>query len=114
MLFRHWCTWTMSHDGDGPHAESDEASTSRPPSARQSAQKNSTEDAGPWRSALQDIAPYLDLGWRLAGVAAFPPLIGALVDVQFQTAPWGLFVGATVGLVGAGLQLWRLQEEFHA
>jgi hypothetical protein len=104
----------MTHEGDGPHAESDDPPTSRSPSARQSAQKNSTGDAGPWSSALRDIAPYLDLGWRVVGVAAGPPLIGALVDVQFQTSPWGLFVGATVGLVGAGLQLWRLQQEFHA
>lgn len=64
------------------------------------------------RKALRDIAPYLDLGWRLAGAAAFPPLLGAFVDVQFQTAPWGLFIGALIGLVGTGLQLRRLQQEF--
>jgi len=64
------------------------------------------------RKALRDIAPYLDLGWRLAGAAAFPPLLGAFVDVQFQTAPWGLFIGALIGLIGTGLQLRRLQQEF--
>jgi len=104
----------MSHSEDSHHAESNESSPTSSPDVHQSDRKDSTGGMGPWRKALQDIAPYLDLGWRLAGVAAFPPLLGAFVDVQFQTTPWGLFVGATVGLVGAGLQLWRLQQDFHS
>ncbi|MEF8815764.1 MAG: hypothetical protein V5A20_02895 [Salinibacter sp.] len=103
----------MNHAGDRAHAESGESSTPRS-DASQSDQKDPPEGPGPWRSALRDIAPYLDLGWRLMGVAAFPPLIGAYVDWQLQTAPWGLFVGAAIGLVGSGLQLRRLQQEFHS
>ncbi|WP_263785372.1 AtpZ/AtpI family protein [Salinibacter grassmerensis] len=103
----------MNHAEDQAPAESGESSTNHP-DAPPPDQENSLEGAGPWRSALRDIAPYLDLGWRLAGVAAFPPLIGAGIDVQFQTTPWGLFIGAAIGLVGAGLQLRRLQQEFRS
>lgn len=64
-----------------------------------------------WMKALRDVAPYLDLGWRLAGAAAFPPLIGYAVDAWLGTLPWGVLVGAGVGLVTAGVQLRRLQAE---
>jgi F0F1-type ATP synthase assembly protein I len=59
------------------------------------------------------MAPYLDLGWRLAGAAAFPPILGYfLVDLWLGTTPWGLLAGAALGLAAAFLQLKRLQEEF--
>jgi hypothetical protein len=65
-----------------------------------------------WVSALRDVAPYLDLGWRLAGAAAGPPLLGHLVDSLWGTTPWGILVGAVVGGATVIVQLWRLQEDF--
>lgn len=62
------------------------------------------------RSAFRDVAPYLDLGWRLAGTAAFPPLIGFWVDVWLETAPWALLAGCALGLAASVLQLVRLQQ----
>jgi hypothetical protein len=64
-----------------------------------------------WTDALRDVMPYLDLGWRLAGAAAFPPLIGYAVDAWLGTLPWGVLVGAAVGLASAVVQLRRLQHE---
>ena len=64
-----------------------------------------------WLEALRDVAPYLDLGWRLAGAASFPPLIGYAIDVWLGTLPWGVLIGAAVGLASAGVQLRRLQSE---
>lgn len=66
------------------------------------------------RKALRDIAPYLDLGWRLAGTAAFPPLLGFGLDLWLRTMPWMLLGGCVVGLSGAVLQLKRLQNEFSS
>ena len=63
------------------------------------------------RKVLRDVAPYLDLGWRLAGTAAFPPLLGFGLDLWLHTTPWMLFGGCVVGLSGAVLQLNRLQNE---
>jgi hypothetical protein len=62
------------------------------------------------RKALRDVAPYLDLGWRLAGTAAFPPLLGFGLDLWLHTTPWMLLGGSVLGLVGAVFQLKRLQE----
>lgn len=65
-----------------------------------------------WTDALRDMAPYLDLGWRVAGAAAFPPLIGYFaVDALFGTMPWGLLSGCVLGLAASVLQLKRLQED---
>lgn len=72
---------------------------------------SSSEDGGGLGKALRDIAPYLDLGWRLAGTAAFPPLLGLALDLWLETAPWLLLGGCGIGLAGAVLQLMRLQDE---
>jgi hypothetical protein len=64
------------------------------------------------RKALRDVAPYLDLGWRLAGTVSFPPLLGALLDHWLQTVPWFLLGGCVLGFAGGILQLVRLQDWF--
>lgn len=68
-----------------------------------------------WKKALREMAPYLDLGWRLAGAAAGPPLLGHfLVDVWFSTTPWGLLGGSVLGVATVVVQLRTLQDEFGA
>ncbi len=74
----------------------------------------SSSDGTALRKALRDIAPYLDLGWRLAGTAAFPPLLGLGLDLWLQTTPWMLLGGSVLGLSGAVLQLKHLQEKFSS
>ena len=69
-------------------------------------------DWSAWTATLRDVTPYLDLGWRLMGAAAGPPMIGYAVDVGLGTSPWGLLLGGGIGLVGAGVQLVRLKDEF--
>lgn len=65
-----------------------------------------------WTKAFREVAPYLDLGWRLAGAAALPPLLGVAFDVWWQTAPWGLLVGCGLGLSAAFLQLKDVHDDF--
>lgn len=86
-------------------------------SAPENGERNSDHDPSAngmaaWTEALRDFAPYMDLGWRLAGTAAFPPLLGVALDAWFGTSPWILVGGCVVGLVGAVVQLKRLQENF--
>jgi F0F1-type ATP synthase assembly protein I len=58
------------------------------------------------------MAPYLDLGWRLAASVAGPPILGhLLVDQWWGTTPWGVLVGAGIGVAGGIVQLRRLQVE---
>jgi len=84
----------------------------RPPAQGDASKRQSSGGLSDWTEALRDMAPYLDLGWRLAGSASFPPLLGYLVvDVWLGTTPWGLLTGAALGLAAALLQLKRLQEE---
>jgi hypothetical protein len=88
-------------DREGPTGKDEEP---------RSAEESSSGGIG-LRKALRDVAPYLDLGWRLAGTAAFPPLLGLALDLWLQTTPWMLSGGAILGLLAAVLQLKRLQEE---
>lgn len=105
-------------DGDsddnsaGPGAEESSDSEARRNNGVSSpkSQSGGLED---WMTALREMAPYLDLGWRLAGAAAGPPLLGYfLVDLWFGTTPWGVLTGCALGLAAAGLQLKKLQDDF--
>lgn len=92
----------------GSQPFSDSPEDERPSSAGSSGGESA------WGRALRDIAPYLDLGWRLAATTAGPPGLGLLVDLWLQTTPWFLLGGCVVGLAGAVLQLKRLQGEVHS
>ncbi|MFB6099442.1 MAG: AtpZ/AtpI family protein [Salinibacter sp.] len=74
----------------------------------------SSDGGTAWGRALRDVAPYLDLGWRIAGTTAGPPMLGLVIDLWLQTTPWGLLVGCVFGLAGAVVQLKRLQAEHHS
>lgn len=67
---------------------------------------------GDWTRALRDVAPYLDLGWRIMGATAAPVLVGAAFDYGLGTGPWGVLVGAGVGILSAGLLLVRIGHQF--
>lgn len=88
------------------------SNNSDPVSDRSKEQARSSAGGAGWRRALRDVAPYLDLGWRLAGTTAFPPLLGYALDVWLQTVPWFLLGGCVLGLSGAIVQLIHLQAEF--
>ena len=89
-----------SSPNDSPGPDSDES------------EERSRGQRTAWMRALRDVAPYLDLGWRLAGTTAFPPVLGYAVDVWLGTTPWFLLGGCVVGLAGGVLLLRRLHEEF--
>lgn len=94
----------VDDDATGGEANDSEAPAGEP---------RETGGVADWMDALREVAPYLDLGWRLAGSAAFPPLIGYfLIDEWLGTTPWALLIGCAVGLAAAGLQLKQLQEDF--
>lgn len=95
------------------HDDPSEASGSERDSAPPSEGDRSNGGKAAWMRALRDVAPYLDLGWRLAGTAAFPPLLGYGVDLWLGTTPGFLLGGCVVGLAGAVLQLRSLLHDFE-
>lgn len=101
----------MDHAADTDPSES---SDSDPPSTSPDEREQSERGSAAWTKALRDVAPYLDLGWRLAGTAAFPPILGTALDMWLGMTPWGLLTGCVVGLSGAIVQLWRLQSKFNS
>jgi hypothetical protein len=92
-----------------PAADDDTGPGGEPDDERRS----SSGGVDDWITALHEMAPYLDLGWRLAGTTVGPPLLGHfLIDVWLGTTPWALLGGCVFGVAGAALQLHRLQDEF--
>jgi hypothetical protein len=98
-----------SPDDTGGRSRS-EADEAREEASAPSSQR--ATDWSAWTATLRDITPYLDLGWRIMGAAAGPPVIGYAADAGLDTSPWGLLVGCGLGLLGAAVQLVRLGEEF--
>lgn len=103
----------MSLDGGDPSDNENEDRASPPDRDSDASRdrRSSADEGSAWSRALRDVAPYLDLGWRLAGTTAFPPLLGFGLDLWVQTTPWMLLAGCVVGLLGAVLQLRRLRGE---
>lgn len=96
-------------DANGPVGDPDRDSETE----RESDAQSESGAMADWTKALREVAPYLDLGWRLAASTAGPPLIGYFfIDAWFGTTPWALLGGCVVGLAAAGVQLKRLQNDF--
>lgn len=74
----------------------------------------SSSDSSPssgWLKAFREIAPYLDLGWRIAlGLGLF---IGAGygLDRWWGTLPWFTITGAIFGMVSVFVQIYRVSEQ---
>lgn len=66
-----------------------------------------------WNKAFREVAPYLDLGWRLAATAAVPPLLGYGIDVWIHTFPWGILLGCGVALAATVVLLKQIGDELQ-
>ncbi len=58
-------------------------------------------------SFFQESAPYLGLGVQLAAVVLVFYFVGSWADAKWNTAPWLMIVGVTVGVVGGLIQFFR-------
>ena len=62
-------------------------------------------------SGLRETAPYLGLGIQLAaGVLVFF-FLGSWADKKFETTPWLMLTGVTIGFVGGFVQFFRSVSE---
>lgn len=54
----------------------------------------------------------LGAGFELAGLVVILTLLGYWLDTRWQTSPWLLLTGATLGCIGGFYQLWQLARRF--
>jgi len=102
----------MDNAEESPGPAPQESNPAGPPSSDDARPHHEASADGPSAlgRALRDVAPHLDLGWRLAATTAGPPVLGVLIDLWLETTPWFLLAGCVVGLTGAVLVLRRLQD----
>jgi F0F1-type ATP synthase assembly protein I len=94
---------------DGERSDDPDAGLSE--DENRSSRRDREPEASIWRMALRDVAPFLDVGWRIAGATALPPLLGYAADAWLETTPWMVLVGCVLGLLAAGFQFRALGEE---
>ncbi len=82
----------------------------REPAAR----KPSRSTLGTWGADMVEAGPYLSLGLQSAASMAFFVGVGYLMDGWLGTRPWGLIVGAVLGMTAVITLLVRLSNAANA
>jgi len=67
-----------------------------------------------WNRDMVEAGPYLTLGLQSAFAMAFFVGLGYLVDTWLGSRPWGLIVGAVLGMVGVITLLVRVSNRANA
>lgn len=67
-----------------------------------------------WNREMVEAGPYLTLGLQSAFTMAFFVGLGYLVDRWLGTRPWGLVVGAVLGMIGMLTLLVRVSNQANA
>jgi hypothetical protein len=67
-----------------------------------------------WNVGMMEAGPYLGLGLQSAFAMAFFVGLGYLVDGWLGSRPWGIVVGAVLGMVGVLALLVRLSKRANA
>ncbi len=62
----------------------------------------------PTRTALSQLAPYMELGVQLAGAMVIFGGIGWWLDGKLGTKPWLLALGCVLGATGGMIHLIRM------
>jgi F0F1-type ATP synthase assembly protein I len=63
-----------------------------------------TSGPGGWLGAA---GPYLTMGMELAIAVVGMFFLGRWIDAAWETAPWGMFSGLTIGVVGGFVRFIR-------
>ncbi len=67
-----------------------------------------------WNASMMEAGPYLGLGLQSAFAMAFFVGLGYLVDRGLGSRPWGMIVGAVLGIVAVITLLVRLANQANA
>jgi F0F1-type ATP synthase assembly protein I len=69
---------------------------------------------GEFRSAFQESAPYLTLGFQLAAVVLLFFFIGYWIDNKFGISPAGKLAGIVLGCIGGFFRFFRSASSLAA
>ena len=113
---RAWeAKWSDDPAGRDPEAEGPEADDPeavRPPSAAyrpRRATLGGTTDA--YGDGMRAAGPHLGLGLQIGASMVFFVGLGIAVDRWLGTTPWGVVVGAALGMVGVLMLVVRVAKE---
>ena len=73
--------------------------TPRKPEPQDSHSSTSSSPAKQLATAYRELAPYLNIGYFFIAAIALLAWIGYQVDAHWNTKPWGIAVGAILGVV---------------
>ena len=103
--------WT--DDAEADRAEVDEAP--RPPSdAYRPVRPTAGSVSDAYGDGMREAGPYLGLGLQIGGSMALFVGLGYVADRMLGTTPWGVLVGALLGMVGIVALVVRLANEANA
>lgn len=102
---RAWDAWGR----DDPEAADPEA---EPPPAGYRNKKVTAEGVrDAYGDGMREAGPYLGLGYQIGGAMLVFVGGGLLVDRWLDTSPWGVLVGAVLGMVGIVALVVRISNE---
>jgi F0F1-type ATP synthase assembly protein I len=57
---------------------------------------------------LNKYAELMGLGIEMAASMVLPVVIGIYIDHRFESTPWGVLIGAFLGMVAMALKLYKV------
>ncbi len=57
---------------------------------------------------LNKYAELMGLGIEMAASMVLPVVVGIYIDHRFESTPWGVLVGALLGMVSMALKLYKV------
>lgn len=99
--------WSDDPDADAPSAEP----LAPPGAAYRPAPPTTSNVTDAYGDGMRAAGPYLGLGMQIAGSMALFVGLGYLADRLLGTTPWGVLVGAALGMVGIVALVVRIANE---
>ena len=101
--------WSDQQDG-----ELGDAPTSDPPPSYVPTNATPRVVIDSYRDGMQEAGPYLGLGVQIAASMTFFAGGGYALDRWLGTSPWGILIGALLGMVGIIVLIVRIAREADA
>ncbi|WP_412060726.1 AtpZ/AtpI family protein [Rubrivirga sp. IMCC45206] len=92
----------------------DEEAPEAPPADYQNEKVTADRVRDAYGDGMLAAGPHLGFGMQLAAAMVFFVGVGIVADRYFGTTPWGVLIGAALGMVGVFAMVVRLAREANA